>query len=59
MTPGFAVIWEGPQHVSYLTTQSQWSKDAGDAHVFASWVGAKLRARDFRDKAEVVKAWLG
>ena len=59
MTPGFAIIWESPTGHSYLTTHSQWSKNAADAHVFASWVGAKLRARDFRGTAEVVKAWIG
>ncbi len=53
MTPGFAIVYQ----ISYLTKQGTWSKDARDAHVFATWAIAKSRSRAFRG-ADIVEAWV-
>ncbi len=59
MTPGFTIIWYGPAlpGASYLTKDSQWTKNAGDAHVFATWSAAKKRSRAFKG-VDVVEAWI-
>lgn len=59
MTPGFVIVWFGPAlpGPSYLSANSEWSKDAADAHVFKTWSAAKMRARSFRG-SDVVEAWI-
>ena len=56
MKKGYAIVRRGGG-VSYLTKHDDWSTNAGDAHVFATWAGAKWLARS-HDYAEVVEAWL-
>ncbi len=56
MIPGFVVIWAG-QRVVYLTKHATWSPDASDAHVYATWAMAKVKARNFKG-SDVVEAWL-
>ncbi len=59
MTSGFVIIWYGPAlpGPSYLSKNSEWSKDAAEAHVFPTWAAAKTRARAFRG-SDVVEAWI-